>query len=87
VFLNSDLGLAGNEVLFLADGVVPGFSSTTTGGMFQARPGAGGLSSVHIPGILEGNSRISGGLPSGAQSCHSSHATMRTSLCLRSSQL
>jgi hypothetical protein len=34
VFLNSNLVLAGNEVLFLADGTAPGFR-----GIFQARPG------------------------------------------------
>jgi hypothetical protein len=33
-FLNSDLGLAKNEVLFLTDGSHTNFHSTTTGGRF-----------------------------------------------------
>jgi hypothetical protein len=51
--LNSDLGLAGNEVLFLPGGrVPPGFSSTTTRDMFQTSPEE--LSSTHMLGILKG---------------------------------
>jgi hypothetical protein len=34
VFLNSDLGLAENEILFWLMGMAPGFSSTTTGEHF-----------------------------------------------------
>jgi hypothetical protein len=64
VFLNSNLGLSGNEVLFLADREPPDFSSITSAGTFWASPG--GLSSAHIPGILKERSGISGVLPSGA---------------------
>jgi hypothetical protein len=38
VFLNSDLVLVRNEVLLLAEGMAPGFNSTTTGGQFSGQP-------------------------------------------------
>jgi hypothetical protein len=34
VFFNSDLGFAGDEILFLAEGVDSTFSSTSTGAHF-----------------------------------------------------
>jgi hypothetical protein len=63
LFLNSNLGLWGMKYCFWLTGVAPGFSLTTTGGVFWAR--LGGLSLAHTPGILKGISGISESLPLG----------------------